>query len=61
MIKDLNKERRPEALDISLHIDDIASVGFMSGVKWIGPILPALYSISGYRAGIGYRNQQQSK
>jgi hypothetical protein len=54
--KDLNSERRPEALDVSLHLDDVASVGFMSGFKWIGPILPVLYSVSGYRAGIGYRN-----
>ena len=54
--KDLNKERHPEAVDLSLHIDDIASVGFLSGFKWIGPILPVLYTVSGYRAGIGYRN-----
>lgn len=56
LMKDLNSERHPEALDLSLHIDDIASVGFLSGFKWIGPILPALYLVSGYRAGIGYRN-----
>lgn len=61
MISDLNSERHPEVLDLSLHIDDIASVGFLSGFKWIGPILPALYSISGYRAGIGYRNGEQDK
>lgn len=54
--KNLNSERRPEALDVSLHIDDVASVGFVSGLKWIGPILPILYSVSAYRAGIGYRN-----
>lgn len=63
MIKDLNKERHPELLDLSLHIDDIASVGFLSGLKWIGPVLPMLYSVSAYRAGIGYRNgiEQQEK
>lgn len=55
-LKDLNSERHPEMLDLSLHIDDIASVGFLSGFKWIGPALPALYLVSGYRAGIGYRN-----
>lgn len=54
--KELNRERHPEPLDLCLHIDDIASVGFLSGLKWIGPILPFLYSVSGYRAGIGYRN-----
>ena len=56
MFKNLNEERHPEAVDLCLHIDDIASVGFVSGFKWIGPILPALYSVSAYRAGIGYRN-----
>lgn len=56
MIKNLNSERHPEAVDLSLHIDDIASVGFLTGFKWIGPILPMLYSVSAYRAGIGYRN-----
>jgi len=59
--KDLNSERHPEALDLSLHIDDIASVGFLSGFKWIGPILPVLYSVSGYRAGIGYRNGESAE
>ncbi len=49
------KERKPEALDICLHTDDIATVAVMSGLKWIEPALPALYSISGYRAGSGYR------
>ncbi len=56
IIKHLNSERHAETLDLCLHIDDIASVGFVSGFKWIGPILPILYSVSGYRAGIGYRN-----
>lgn len=53
---DLYSERKPEILDAGLHIDDVATVAVMSGLKWIEPALPALYSISGYRAGIGYRN-----
>lgn len=57
----LFSERKPEALDAGLHIDDIATVGVMSGLKWIEPALPALYSISGYRAGIGYRNENKYK
>ena len=48
--------RKPEALDVGLHADDIATVAVLSGLKWIEPALPILYSISGYRAGIGYRN-----
>ncbi len=54
--KHLFDERKPEALDIGLHTDDIATVAVMSGLKWIEPALPLMYSISGYRAGIGYRN-----
>lgn len=52
----LYSERVPEALDVALHVDDIATVGVLSGIKWIEPILPLFYAISGYRAGIGYRN-----
>lgn len=54
--KGLYSERKPEWIDVGLHVDDIATVGVMSGLKWIEPALPILYSISGYRAGIGYRN-----
>lgn len=50
------KPRHPEALDIGLHTDDIATVAVMSGLKWIEPALPFMYSVSGYRAGMGYRN-----
>lgn len=50
------KERTPEMLDIGLHTDDIATVSLLSGLKWIEPALPVLYTVSGYRAGSGYRN-----
>lgn len=53
---DLYSERKPEAIDIGLHADDIATVAVLSGLKWIEPALPVLYSVSGYRAGMGYRN-----
>ena len=53
-----NETRTPELLDIGLHSDDIATVSLLSGLKWIEPSLPLLYSISGYRAGIGYRNDK---
>ena len=49
-------ERKPELLDLGLHVDDIATVSLLSGLKWIEPALPILYGISGYKAGIGYRN-----
>ena len=58
--KDIKEQRTPELLDISLHADDIAPVSLLSGLKWIEPALPLLYSISGYRAGIGYRNDSGS-
>lgn len=54
--ENLYSERKPEPLDIALHADDIATAGVLSGFKWIEPALPIMYFISGYRAGIGYRN-----
>ena len=54
-------ERKPEPLDIALHSDDIATAGVLSGVKWIEPMLPVMYFISGFRAGIGYRNVNKQK
>ena len=57
--KEIKDQRTPELLDISLHTDDIATVSLLSGLKWIEPALPLLYSISGYRAGIGYRNNSR--
>lgn len=56
----LYSERKPEILDAGLHIDDVSTVAVLSGLKWIEPALPVLYAISGYRAGIGYRNGEQS-
>lgn len=59
--KGLYEERTPEALDLGLHVDDVATVAVLSGLRWIEPALPILYSISGYRAGIGYRNGEHDK
>lgn len=56
--KNSYSERKPEIVDICLHTDDIATIAVMSGLKWIEPALPILYGISGYRAGIGYRNNK---
>lgn len=62
ILKKHQKEiRTPELLDLGLHSDDIATVSLLSGLKWIEPSLPLLYSISGYRAGIGYRNDKPHK
>ena len=51
-----DEQRKPEIVDIGLHTDDIATVAVLSGLRWIEPALPFLYTVSGYRAGIGYRN-----
>ena len=59
--KNLYDERKPELLDIALHTDDIATAGVLSGFKWIEPALPFMYFLSGYRAGIGYRNNKCEK
>lgn len=60
-IKKLYNERSPEALDLALHVDDFATVGALTGLRWIGPLLPVIYSVSGYRAGMGYRNGSEEK
>lgn len=57
--KGMYSERKPEALDIALHSDDIATAGVLSGVKWIEPMLPVMYFLSGFRAGTGYRNVKE--
>lgn len=57
--KGVYDERKPEAADIALHADDIATAGVLSGFKWIEPALPLMYFVSGYRAGIGYRNNHK--
>lgn len=56
LFRKVNEERHPEVVDVALHADDFATVGVLAGLKWIEPALPFLYSFSGYRAGIGYRN-----
>ncbi len=57
--QNIYSERKPESLDIAMHTDDIATAGVLSGFKWIEPALPLMYMMSGYRAGIGYRNNSQ--
>ncbi len=61
LFEGLYDERKPEALDIGLHLDDMATVGVLSGLKWIEPALPFFYSISGIRTGIGYRTHKKEK
>lgn len=58
-LQKLYSERHPEILDAALHADDFATIGVLSGFKWIEPALPLMYSVSGYRAGMGYRNGEE--
>lgn len=57
--KNLYSERKPEIADLAMHTDDIATAGVLSGFKWIEPALPLMYTMSGYKAGIGYRNNHK--
>jgi|GEM_PF-429679 len=59
--RDIYSERKPEALDVALHADDIATASVLAGFKWIEPVLPLMYFVSGYRAGTGYRNNDKSE
>ena len=68
LLKEKNKEkdslfseRKVELADMGLHIDDFATIGVFNGIKFIEPCLPILYSISGYKAGIGYRNGDKNQ
>jgi len=56
LFKNLNAERHAELVDIGIHADDMATVGVLSGLKWIECSLPFLYTLCGYRSMIGYRN-----
>jgi len=56
MTKDLFADRKPTGLDVIVHLDDLLTVGYVAGLKIIGPLLPYFYTLSGFRAGIEFRN-----
>jgi len=57
--KNIYSERRPEVLDLCIHVDDLATAGVYSGFRWIEAVMPACYLLAGYRAGIGHRNNKE--
>lgn len=56
LFKDLYEHRKPEFLDVILHVDDFATGAAISGLSFVEPFLALLYAFSGDRAAIGYRN-----
>lgn len=58
LFKNLYAHRVPEPLDVMLHIDDFATGAAISGLTFVEPFLALFYTLSGIRAGIGYRNRE---
>ncbi|MDH4380183.1 MAG: hypothetical protein QE263_09810 [Vampirovibrionales bacterium] len=59
LFKDLYRHRKFEPLDAGMHVDDFASAAVVSGFGIVEPFLALLYTLSGIRAGIGYRNGEK--
>ena len=59
LFKDLYRHRKFEPLDAGMHVDDFASAAVVSGFGIVEPFLALLYTLSGIRAGIGYRNGER--
>jgi hypothetical protein len=52
-------ERKADLFDVSMHADDLPTVLVIAGVKIIGPFLPFLFGMSGWRAGTGFRSNKK--
>lgn len=50
------ENRKLEPADVILHVDDIPTAAALAGLEVVEPFIPAFFGFSGYRAGIGYRN-----
>jgi hypothetical protein len=50
--------RRIEPADVVLHIDDVPTAMALAGLEVVEPFIPLFFGFSGYRAGIGYRNNK---
>jgi hypothetical protein len=60
-LKGLDDTRRLEVCDVVLHADDIPTAAAIAGTAILGPWIIPFFPVSGYRAGIGYRNDPASK
>lgn len=55
------EKRKIEFSDAILHLDDVPTAMALAGVKIIEPVIPLFFAFSGYRTGIGYRNDESAK
>ena len=54
-------KRKIEWSDWILHLDDLPTAMALAGVKIVEPFIPLFFAFSGYRTGIGYRNDESAK
>lgn len=54
-------KRKIEWSDAILHLDDVPTAMALAGVKIVEPFIPLFFAFSGYRTGIGYRNDESAK
>ncbi len=50
------EKRKIEFSAAILHLDDVPTAMALTGVKIIEPVILLFFAFSGYRTGIGYRN-----
>lgn len=55
------EKRHIEGMDMVLHVDDIPTAAAIAGTAILGPWIMPFFPVSGYRAGIGYRNDEKAK
>lgn len=54
-------KRHIEGMDMVLHVDDIPTAAAIAGTAILGPWIMPFFPVSGYKAGIGYRNDESAK
>lgn len=52
------EKRRVEFADAILHLDDLPTALALAGMEIMEPFIPIFFAFSGYRTGIGYRNDE---
>lgn len=55
------EKRRVEFADAILHLDDLPTALALAGMEIMEPFIPLFFAFSGYRTGIGYRNDESAK
>lgn len=54
-------KRKIEFWDAILHLDDVPTAMALAGLEIVEPFIPLFFAFSGYRTGIGYRNDDSAK